>query len=224
MEGINSPITSDNIELIIKANYIFNNLTLASKPRIIKASPKSDITVIWIDVWDTQSSKNGKMLINRCFNVRKHIATIHGANMNLDVPQCKNCWKWGHSTFVCRIQKLKYVKCNELHKSEHHCHFAWYSKANFKINSLILETKQEELCLYSFKCSNCRSDHQMNSNLCPFWKNQFNRESSGVVHTGVEVCRIDSEMSGLVKQPWLQLMCCAICLLYGHNFRCWEEV
>ena len=41
----------------------------------------------------------------------------------------------------------------------------------------------------------------------------------GVVHTGVEVHRMDSEMSGLVKQPWLQLMCCAVCLLRGRNFR-----
>jgi len=47
---------------------------------------------------------------------------------------------------------------------------------------------------------------------------------SGTVHTGVKVCRIDSEMSGLVERPWLQLMCCAICLLHGHNFGCWEEV
>ena len=42
---------------------------------------------------------------------------------------------------------------------------------------------------------------------------------SGVVHTGVEVHRMDSEMSGLVKQPWVQLICCAVCLLYGYNFR-----
>jgi len=28
---------------------------------------------------------------------------------------------------------------------------------------------------------------------------------SGTVHTGVEVHRMDSEMSKLVKQPWLQL-------------------
>jgi len=26
---------------------------------------------------------------------------------------------------------------------------------------------------------------------------------SGAVHTGIEVCRMDSEMSGLVEQPWL---------------------
>ena len=42
---------------------------------------------------------------------------------------------------------------------------------------------------------------------------------SGTVHTGVEVRRIDSEMSRLVKRPWLQLMCCAVCLPCGRNFR-----
>ena len=42
---------------------------------------------------------------------------------------------------------------------------------------------------------------------------------SGVVHTGVEVHRMDSEMSRLVERPWLQLMCCAVCLPHGRNFR-----
>jgi len=42
---------------------------------------------------------------------------------------------------------------------------------------------------------------------------------SGMVYTGMEVHRIDSEMSRLVEQPWLQLMCCAVCLLHGCNFR-----
>ena len=42
---------------------------------------------------------------------------------------------------------------------------------------------------------------------------------SGMVHTGVKVCRMDSEMSGLVERPWLQLMCCTVCLPHGHNFR-----
>ena len=46
---------------------------------------------------------------------------------------------------------------------------------------------------------------------------------SGAVHTGVKVCGVDSEMSRLVEQPWLQLMCCTVCLLRGHNFRWWEE-
>ncbi len=42
---------------------------------------------------------------------------------------------------------------------------------------------------------------------------------SDAVHTGVEVHRMDLEMSGLVEQSWLQLMCCAVYLLHGHNFR-----
>ena len=42
---------------------------------------------------------------------------------------------------------------------------------------------------------------------------------SDVVHTRVEVRRMDSEMSGLVEWPWLQLMCCAVCLPHGRNFR-----
>jgi len=41
----------------------------------------------------------------------------------------------------------------------------------------------------------------------------------GAVHTGMEVHRIDLELSGLVERPWLQLMCCAICLPHGRNFR-----
>jgi len=83
----------DNIKEIIKASHIFNNLTLTSKSRVIKVSLTSNIAVIWIDVWNTQSRKNGKILINRYFNIRKHITTIHGANMNPGVPQYKNCWK-----------------------------------------------------------------------------------------------------------------------------------
>ena len=47
---------------------------------------------------------------------------------------------------------------------------------------------------------------------------------SGVVHTGVEVHRMDSEMSRLVEWPWLQLMCCTVCLPCGCNFRWWKEV
>ena len=45
------------------------------------------------------------------------------------------------------------------------------------------------------------------------------RKVSGTVHTGVEVRRMDLEMSRLVERPWLQLMCCAVYLPHSHNFR-----
>jgi len=57
-------LTSSDVELIIKQNYIFNNTTLASKLRVIKASPKLDMAIIWIDIWDAQSSARAKDLIN----------------------------------------------------------------------------------------------------------------------------------------------------------------
>ena len=71
-----SPITSKDIEDIIKQNQIFNNIALASKPYIIKVSSKSDMAIIWLDIWDVQSGSKAKSLINRCFNVGNNIATI----------------------------------------------------------------------------------------------------------------------------------------------------
>jgi len=169
-------LTSSDIELILKQNQIFDNISLVLRPRVIKVSPKSDMSIIWIDIWDVQSGSNAKILINRCFNVGQYIATIREVNMNLGIPQCKNCWKWGHMTFSCRIQGSKCVKCNGLHKSENHRDFGWCYKANDKINPPRLETKKEEPCPHSFKCLNCHGDHQADSNLCPFWRHRFNRE------------------------------------------------
>jgi len=84
-------LTPNDIETILKQNHIFNNISLASKPRVIKVSPKSDMSIIWLDIWDIQSSSNAKMLINRYFNVGNYITIIRGANMNPGIPQCKNC-------------------------------------------------------------------------------------------------------------------------------------
>ena len=50
MENTNILINSDFVETVIKSSYIFNDLLLTSKLRIIKASPKSDIAIIWIDI------------------------------------------------------------------------------------------------------------------------------------------------------------------------------
>ena len=166
----------NDIELILKQNHIFDNISLASKPRVIKVSPKSDMSIVWIDIWDIQSGSNAKMLINRCFNIRSYITTIQGANMNPGIPQCKNCWKWGHATFSCRVQDSKCIKCNGPHKSEHHQEFGWCCKMNAKTNPPRLETKKEKPCSHMFKYSNCQGDHQADSNQCPFWRHRFNRE------------------------------------------------
>ena len=79
-------ITLSVVEGIIKNNHIFDNIMLASKPYIIKVSSKSDIAIIWVDIWDVQSGSKTKGLINRYFNVGSYITTIRGANMNLGIP------------------------------------------------------------------------------------------------------------------------------------------
>ena len=112
-----------------------------------------------------------KDLINRCFNVRRFIATIRGANTNSGIPQCKNCWRWGHSTFSCRIQESKCIKYNGPYKLENHCEFGWCYKANTKANLPHLKTKKRKLCPHLFKCLNCHEEHQANSTSYPFWKN-----------------------------------------------------
>ena len=46
IENTNTPILADVVETIIKNNHIFNNITIASIPHIIKVSPNSDIMII----------------------------------------------------------------------------------------------------------------------------------------------------------------------------------
>jgi len=123
-EVSNSCLLSNKVEKILKANHIFNDIVLVSKLRVIKVSPKSDMSIVWIDIWDMQNELKEKTIINRRFNGGSFITTICGANMNLRVYLCKNCWKWGHSSDVCKIQGSKCVKCYGSYQLIHHCKFA----------------------------------------------------------------------------------------------------
>ena len=172
----NTSLSLDVIESIIKSNYIFNNIAIVSRPRVIKVSPRLDMAIIWLDIWDMQSSSRVKGLISRCFNVRSYIVTIWEANINPGIHQCKNCWKWGHTTFLCRIQESRYIKCNSPHKTEHYCYFIWCCKANPKTNLPRLETKQGNLCSHTFKYLNFKDEYQADLNQCPFWRHHFNKE------------------------------------------------
>ena len=113
-------ITSNFIEGVLKEMYLFNNVTLASKPRVIKVSPKSDKAVVWVDIWDSQSSSTAKNIINHHFNIGCYIATIQGTSTNPGIPQCKNCWKWGHSTLSCCSHISRCAKYYRAHTTEHH--------------------------------------------------------------------------------------------------------
>jgi len=46
-QGVISP---DYIEGILKKMHLFKDIVLASKPYVIKVSPKLDMTVVWVDI------------------------------------------------------------------------------------------------------------------------------------------------------------------------------
>ena len=57
-------INSSVVESIIKSTHIFDNIYIVSKPCVIKVLPKSDVAIIWINIWNSQSGTSTKMLIN----------------------------------------------------------------------------------------------------------------------------------------------------------------
>ena len=58
-------MTPHIIEGVLKDSYLFKNAILALKLCVIKASPKSDKAVVWVDIWDSQSGSCVKNIINR---------------------------------------------------------------------------------------------------------------------------------------------------------------
>lgn len=120
IKNTNVSISTDIVERVLHLSYIFNNIILTSKPHAIKVSLKSDIAVIQINIQDTQSGSKAKRLINRCFNIESHIATIRNTNMNPGILQCKNCWRQDHTMFAYHLHRSKYIKCNSPHKVKNH--------------------------------------------------------------------------------------------------------
>ena len=43
-------LTSNDIKTILKQNHIFDNISLASKLRVIKVSLKSNMAIVWLDI------------------------------------------------------------------------------------------------------------------------------------------------------------------------------
>ena len=81
MENTDMPISLSVVESILNVNYIFNNMLIILKPYVIKTSPQSDMAIVWLDIWDVQSSSKAKSLINRCFNVESHISKLKAVDL-----------------------------------------------------------------------------------------------------------------------------------------------
>ncbi|KXN84361.1 hypothetical protein AN958_12694 [Leucoagaricus sp. SymC.cos] len=106
-------LTADDVLYVMNRNPLFENITLASPPRVMRATPHSDMAIIWFDIWDSQNGTNAKLLTNCSFNFDKDVAVIRACNMHPGISQCQNCWKWGHITTKCRSQGWNLVLPSE---------------------------------------------------------------------------------------------------------------
>jgi len=78
-------ITPVQVAEALSSSPLFEGVTLVSMPHIMKASPSSDMSVIWIDIWDSQKRSKDKMLINHLFNFECHTATVRRTVMHSGV-------------------------------------------------------------------------------------------------------------------------------------------
>ena len=180
------PITPAQVAEALSSSPLFESITLASMPHIMKASPSSDMSVIWIDIWDSQKGSKGKILINRSFNFRRHTATVRGTAIHPGVAQCHNYWCWEHPTHACHTQGAKCQKCGGPHRVENHRLLAWCCKANPKSNSPREVTTDGVPCPHTFKYLNCKGDHFADDNKCPFWHHRFDKQWHS--NKAAEVC------------------------------------
>ncbi|KAF5347005.1 hypothetical protein D9756_011008 [Leucocoprinus leucothites] len=172
-----NPLSPAFVEQALGQSSLFENVILAARPRVMKASPKSDTAVVWFDIWDSQNGTKAKTLVNRTINFGRHIGTIRATSMHPGVAQCRNCWRWGHPTHACRALGARCQICGGPHRIENHRSMAWCCKANPKSSPPCDATPDGIPCphLENFKCLNCKGDHHANDNKCPFWRNRFDR-------------------------------------------------
>lgn len=60
----------------LSSSLPFESVISVSLSYIIKIFPSSDISVIWIDIWDFQEGSKSKTLINHTFNFGQHTIIV----------------------------------------------------------------------------------------------------------------------------------------------------
>jgi hypothetical protein len=97
----NEPIKPKFVAEVMKHHELADNFVLTSPLRVMRNTRDSDSCMVWFDLWDSQNSKWAVPLVNCRINIGGWTSTIQTTQMHLGVPQCHNCWRWGHSTHKC---------------------------------------------------------------------------------------------------------------------------
>jgi hypothetical protein len=122
----NSPIIPELMSEAMKRHELANNFVLASPPRIARNTKDSDSCMVWFDLWDSQNGKRAVPLVNRHINIGGWTSTIWATSMHPGIPQCHNCWHWGHPTHKCYAHVPHCPKCGGVHRLENHRSHAFF--------------------------------------------------------------------------------------------------
>jgi hypothetical protein len=155
----NVPITSELVAEAMKHHELVDNFVLPSPPRITRNTKDSDSCTVWFDLWDLQNGKWAVPLVNRHINIGGWTSTIWATSMHPGVPQCHNCWRWGHPMHKCYAHVPCCPKCGGTHCLENHRSHGSCCKAHPKMNPPQEAMAPGEPCTYTFKCLNCKGDH-----------------------------------------------------------------
>jgi hypothetical protein len=87
--------------LTMKRYEVADNFVLAGPPQVARNTRDSDSCTVWFDLWDLQNGKRAVPFVNHRINIKGWISTIRATQMHPGIPQCHNCWRWGHPTHKC---------------------------------------------------------------------------------------------------------------------------
>ncbi|KAJ3567968.1 hypothetical protein NP233_g6019 [Leucocoprinus birnbaumii] len=152
-----------------------SSFDLASTPRVMRASPTSNTSIVWVNLHDSQSGANVKALVGKSLQIGVIACPIRAARANPGTPQCQRCWRWGHTTNTWWFFAPRCPICSGPHCGENHRDHAACCKAKPKAKPPVAVTPPGEPCPHGAHCINCGKTHPSNDHQCPFWCHRFDR-------------------------------------------------
>jgi hypothetical protein len=162
-------------------------INLAAPPRLVKESEGSTVVTAYFDIWDTSTGAR-----SRCLHGKRVIALgrecfIRGTTPQVGVPICQKCWKWGHSTHVCR-ENHRCARCGQPHRTDEHRLRASCCQGQPKNDPPVPPTPAVMPCPHKHRCLACRKEgHSVTDRKCEFWYARFDRKKIESLYAKVRV-------------------------------------
>ncbi|KAF9439757.1 hypothetical protein P691DRAFT_637990, partial [Macrolepiota fuliginosa MF-IS2] len=98
--GTTEPIPSTEVDAQLQHSVIPSDYIVHW--RFVWNSPKAKFATMWIDLSNSQRGTRASQLIGHHLFLNEAEVLIKGVKAHTGMPQCQQCWHWGHNTEVCR--------------------------------------------------------------------------------------------------------------------------